>query len=171
MFVASYRHTERSAKPNLTPKGDLWVSAQELRRMRAEKEAALRPVEARDDHVDAIVIPAPIVVTQPEPVVADQPYRITQAIIERRICRALKVSKVDVRSKRRLRKIVLAKQAIAYWTYRLTNRSLPEIGRLLGGRDHTTVLHSMRKYPEKRAEMGRYLRPARDSSLPQGSAS
>lgn len=80
------------------------------------------------------------------------------ATIVRRICRVFNLPKSIVFSKRRNPRVVLARQAIMYWAYRLTIRSLPEIGRMLGGRDHTTVLHGKQAYLEKRAAMGRYLR-------------
>jgi chromosomal replication initiator protein len=77
-----------------------------------------------------------------------------------RICSVLGVSVCDVMSARRSRGIAFARQAICYWACRLTNRSLPSIGRYLG-RDHTSVLHGKRAYVEKRAKMGRTLRSLR----------
>ncbi|MBO6901388.1 MAG: hypothetical protein JJ864_08580 [Rhizobiaceae bacterium] len=89
---------------------------------------------------------------------AGVPYRITLAEIERRICKATRVSRAEIHSSRRSMRVVLARQAFMYWARRLTSRSLPEIGRFVGGRDHTTVLHASRVYPDKRAERGRTLR-------------
>lgn len=80
------------------------------------------------------------------------------AMIEKRICRAFKVSAKDLHANRRHRNVVFARQAMMYWATRLTTLSLPQIGRLMGGRDHTTVLHGYQVYPKKRAEMGRHLR-------------
>lgn len=88
-------------------------------------------------------------------------YRPTIAEIERRACRAFGVTRSELHSRRRFRSIVLAKQFVMYWAVRLTPLSLPQIGRLMGGLDHTTCLHGKRAYPEKRAKMGRYLRPTR----------
>jgi chromosomal replication initiation ATPase DnaA len=88
-------------------------------------------------------------------------YRPTIAEIERRACRVFGVTRLDLRSNRRFRSIAFAKQFIMYWAVRLTPLSTPQIGRLLGGLDHTTVLHGKIVYPQKRARMGRYLRPAR----------
>lgn len=88
-------------------------------------------------------------------------YRISYKEIERRICRALRVTPKEIASDRRHKQLVFARQAIAYWATRLTVRSLPEIGRLMGGFDHTTILHGKRAYPVKRAKMGRILRPVR----------
>lgn len=81
--------------------------------------------------------------------------------IMKRICRALKVSRVDIMSARRNAPVAFARQAIYYWACRRTTLSLPEIGRKVGGFDHTTVLHGKRAYPIKRAAQGRYLREVR----------
>jgi chromosomal replication initiation ATPase DnaA len=86
---------------------------------------------------------------------------ITLSRIERRISKALKVPVHEIHSNRRTRHVVLARQAVTYWAYRLTSLSLPEIGRRLGGKDHTSILHGKTVYPKKRAAMGRYLREAR----------
>jgi chromosomal replication initiator protein len=53
-------------------------------------------------------------------------------------------------SKRRHAHIVLPRQIAMYLAKELTQKSLPEIGEAFGGRDHTTVLHAMRKIAEQR---------------------
>ena len=55
------------------------------------------------------------------------------------------VSRTDILSERRHRSIVWPRQIGMYLAKQLTSRSLPEIGRRFGGRDHTTVLHAIRK--------------------------
>lgn len=82
-------------------------------------------------------------------------------LIVMRICKALRVTPLELIADRRNVEVVLARQAIFYWGCRRTRLSLPEIGRRIGGRDHTTVLHGKNVYPKKRAKMGRYLREAR----------
>lgn len=88
-------------------------------------------------------------------------YRPTYAQIERRACRLFKCTRDEIVSSRRHRDIVFVRQFIAYWASRRIGLSLPKIGKLMGGRDHTTILHHKRKYPEKRAAMGRTLRQVR----------
>jgi chromosomal replication initiation ATPase DnaA len=88
-------------------------------------------------------------------------FRPTYASLEARACRVFHVKPSQIRSNRRHREIVFARQFVMYWAVRLTKLSLPQIGRLMGGRDHTTVLHGKSIYPEKRAKMGRNLRSAR----------
>jgi chromosomal replication initiator protein len=48
-------------------------------------------------------------------------------------------------SKRRPSNIALPRQIAMYLAKEMTQKSLPEIGELFGGRDHTTVLHAVRK--------------------------
>ena len=65
--------------------------------------------------------------------------------IQRVVARHFNVSKADLLSSRRTRTIVRPRQIAMYLAKVLTPRSLPEIGRRFGGRDHTTVLHAVRK--------------------------
>ena len=52
-------------------------------------------------------------------------------------------------SHRRLRYLLPARMAIYYISYKHTDKSFPQIGRAVGGRDHTTVLHGYHKATEK----------------------
>jgi len=61
------------------------------------------------------------------------------------VSRHFKVPRTDLLSSRRSRDVVRPRQIAMYLAKSLTSRSLPEIGRRFGGRDHTTVLHSVRK--------------------------
>lgn len=92
----------------------------------------------------------PITVTAVEHIIRDlmcskEPRRIKIDDILRVISRHYGVSRSDILSERRNRSIVLPRQVGMYLAKRLTARSLPEIGRRFGGRDHTTVLHAIRK--------------------------
>jgi chromosomal replication initiator protein len=53
-------------------------------------------------------------------------------------------------SARRARAVARPRQIAMYLSKQLTARSLPEIGRKFGGRDHTTVMHAVRKVEELR---------------------
>ncbi len=59
------------------------------------------------------------------------------------------VAKADLLSPRRARTVVLPRQIGMYLAKKLTSRSLPEIGRRFGGRDHSTVLHAVRKIEDQ----------------------
>ena len=65
--------------------------------------------------------------------------------IQRMICKHFGVSRSDILSPRRHRSIVWPRQIGMYLAKTMTQRSLPEIGRRFGNRDHTTVLHAIRK--------------------------
>ncbi|KPL52602.1 chromosomal replication initiator protein DnaA [Prosthecomicrobium hirschii] len=65
--------------------------------------------------------------------------------IQRIVCKQYNVSKADLLSSRRTRTVVRPRQIAMYLSKTLTPRSLPEIGRRFGNRDHTTVLHAVRK--------------------------
>jgi len=69
--------------------------------------------------------------------------------IQRLVARHYNVSKQDMLSNRRTRTVVRPRQVAMYLAKTLTSRSLPEIGRSFGGRDHTTVLYAVRTVEEK----------------------
>lgn len=58
------------------------------------------------------------------------------------------ISLNDIKSARRTDNVVKPRQIAMYLAKELTQRSLPDIGRRFGGRDHTTVLHAVRKIRE-----------------------
>lgn len=88
-------------------------------------------------------------------------YRPDLVTIIRRICSAFGVSQRDVLSRSRRSDLILARQAIYYWAFRLTPLGSTEIGLKLGGRDHSTIIYGVRNYREKRQHAGRFLRPVR----------
>jgi len=55
------------------------------------------------------------------------------------------VSMADLKSRRRTANVVKPRQIAMYISKEMTNQSLPDIGRRFGGRDHTTVLHAVKK--------------------------
>jgi chromosomal replication initiator protein len=63
--------------------------------------------------------------------------------------RHFNVARTDLLSPRRARTVVVPRQIGMYLAKKLTSRSLPEIGRLFGGRDHSTVLHAVRKIEDQ----------------------
>jgi chromosomal replication initiator protein len=74
-----------------------------------------------------------------------EPKRVKIEDIQRIVARHYNVSRADVLSARRTATVVRPRQIAMYLSKVLTLRSLPEIGRRFGGRDHTTVLHAVRK--------------------------
>jgi len=74
-----------------------------------------------------------------------EPRRVKIEDIQRVVARQYNVSRSDLLSSRRTANVVRPRQVAMYLAKTLTLRSLPEIGRRFGGRDHTTVLHAVRK--------------------------
>jgi chromosomal replication initiator protein len=74
-----------------------------------------------------------------------EPKRVKIEDIQRVVARQYNVSRSDLLSSRRTANVVRPRQVAMYLSKTLTLRSLPEIGRRFGGRDHTTVLHAVRK--------------------------
>ncbi|WP_245944906.1 chromosomal replication initiator protein DnaA [Pelagibacterium lacus] len=70
------------------------------------------------------------------------------------VSRHYKVARTELLSSRRSRDVVRPRQIAMYLAKALTSRSLPEIGRKFGGRDHTTVLHSVRKVEQLMSQDG-----------------
>lgn len=73
------------------------------------------------------------------------PKRVRIEDIQKIVARQFNVARNDLLSNRRTRQIVRPRQIAMYLAKTMTPRSLPEIGRRFGGRDHTTVLHAVRK--------------------------
>ncbi|HSR71331.1 MAG TPA: helix-turn-helix domain-containing protein, partial [Kiloniellales bacterium] len=74
--------------------------------------------------------------------------RVTIEEIQKRVSEHFNVRVTDMHSARRARAVARPRQVAMYLSKQLTSRSLPEIGRKFGGRDHTTVMHAVRKVEE-----------------------
>jgi chromosomal replication initiator protein len=74
-----------------------------------------------------------------------EPRKVKIEEIQRIVALRYNVSRGDLISSRRTANVVRPRQIAMYLAKTLTLRSLPEIGRRFGGRDHTTVLHAVRK--------------------------
>ncbi|MFM8701552.1 MAG: chromosomal replication initiator protein DnaA [Hyphomicrobiales bacterium] len=73
------------------------------------------------------------------------PKKVKIEDIQKLVATHFNVSRADILSSRRSAGVVKPRQIAMYLAKVLTLRSLPEIGRRFGGRDHTTVLHAVRK--------------------------
>ncbi|MGD9649660.1 MAG: chromosomal replication initiator protein DnaA, partial [Dongiaceae bacterium] len=74
--------------------------------------------------------------------------RITIEDIQKRVAEHYNIRLTDMHAARRARAVARPRQVAMYLAKQLTQRSLPEIGRKFGGRDHTTVMHAVRKIEE-----------------------
>lgn len=78
--------------------------------------------------------------------------RVTIEEIQKRVAEHYNIKMAEMHSARRSRAIARPRQVAMYLAKQLTSRSLPEIGRKFGGRDHTTVMHAVRKIDSLRGE-------------------
>lgn len=76
--------------------------------------------------------------------------RVTIDDIQRAVSAHFEVKQLDLISARRAQSIARPRQVAMYLAKRLTTRSLPEIGRKFGNRDHSTVIHAVRRIEELR---------------------
>ena len=76
--------------------------------------------------------------------------RVTIEEIQKRVAEHFNIRIADMHSARRARSVARPRQVAMYLAKQLTARSLPEIGRKFGGRDHTTVMHAVKKVDELR---------------------
>ena len=76
--------------------------------------------------------------------------RITIEDIQKRVAEHYNIRISEMHSARRARAVARPRQVAMYLAKQLTSRSLPEIGRKFGGRDHTTVMHAVKRIDELR---------------------
>ncbi|WP_439816120.1 chromosomal replication initiator protein DnaA [Zavarzinia sp. CC-PAN008] len=79
---------------------------------------------------------------------ANAPKQVTIEEIQRRVAEFYSIRMMDMTSSRRARVVARPRQVAMYLSKQLTSRSLPEIGRKFGNRDHTTVMHACTRIQE-----------------------
>lgn len=77
--------------------------------------------------------------------------KVTIEEIQRKVAEHYNIRLSDMIGPKRLRMIARPRQIAMYLSKQMTTRSLPEIGRRFGGRDHTTIMHGVRKVEELRS--------------------
>ncbi|GAA6164708.1 chromosomal replication initiator protein DnaA [Pelagimonas sp. KU-00592-HH] len=80
--------------------------------------------------------------------------KISVEEIQRRVAEHYNIRLSDMIGPKRVRTLARPRQIAMYLCKQLTSRSLPEIGRRFGGRDHTTVMHGVKRIEELRAQDG-----------------
>jgi chromosomal replication initiator protein len=115
-----------------------------------ELEGALNRVVAQ-----AILVGRAITLEMAQDVLRDllraHERRVTIEDIQKLVAEHYRIRIADMHSARRARAVARPRQVAMYLAKQLTPRSLPEIGRKFGGRDHTTVMHAIRKIEELRS--------------------
>lgn len=144
----------RRAGPVDIPPGVLELLAGRITNNVRELEGALTRVVAY-----ASLVGRPISVDMAQEVLRDllrsNEPKITIEEIQRRVAQYYNIRLADMLSPRRARTVARPRQIAMYLSKQLTTRSLPEIGRKFGGRDHTTVIHAVRRIDELcRADSG-----------------
>ena len=112
-----------------------------------ELEGALIRIIA---HAELIGRPVTLETTQEvlQDVLRSHDRKVTIDEIQKRVAEHFNIRVTDMHSARRARAVARPRQVAMYLAKQLTSRSLPEIGRKFGGRDHTTVMHAVRKIDE-----------------------
>lgn len=78
--------------------------------------------------------------------------KVTVDMIQKTVAEHYALKQADLISERRARAVARPRQVAMWLAKQITTRSLPDIGRRFGGRDHTTVLHAVRRIESLKAE-------------------
>ncbi|MSP81743.1 MAG: chromosomal replication initiator protein DnaA [Alphaproteobacteria bacterium] len=136
---------ERSAIP--VPRRVLEFIAHKIATNIREVEGALNRVIAH-----ATLVGRPVTLEGTHEILRDllraHDRRVTVEEIQRKVAEHYNTRLADMTSDRRARAVARPRQVAMYLAKQLTQRSLPEIGRKFGGRDHTTVIHAVRRVDE-----------------------
>jgi chromosomal replication initiator protein len=89
--------------------------------------------------------------------IALQDRMISVENIQKTVAEYFKIRAADLLSNKRNRSIARPRQVAMALAKELTNHSLPEIGQMFGGRDHTTVLHACRKVQQLKDSDSKFL--------------
>jgi chromosomal replication initiator protein len=129
------------------PEEVAWFIGKRIRSNVRELEGALRRVNARAQFTgEAITLP--FAKEALSDLIAVQDKLISVENIQKTVAKYYKIRVADLLSNKRSRDVARPRQIAMALARELTNHSLPEIGELFGGRDHTTVLHACRKVKE-----------------------
>ncbi|HUH39704.1 MAG TPA: chromosomal replication initiator protein DnaA, partial [Castellaniella sp.] len=126
--------------------------AKHLRSNVRELEGALRKVSAFARFHGRDVLTVEVCKEALKDLLSVSNSQITVENIQKTVADFYKIKVADMYSKRRPANIAVPRQIAMYLAKELTQKSLPEIGDLFGGRDHTTVLHAVRKITDLRAK-------------------
>jgi chromosomal replication initiator protein len=143
------KKAEELGKP--VPDEVAFFVAKHLRSNVRELEGALRKIVAYSDfHARAITLD--VTKDALRDLLQVSRGQISIEVIQKTVADYYKIKVADMYSKRRPANIAVPRQVAMYLAKELTQKSLPEIGELFGGRDHTTVLHAVRKIGGERGK-------------------
>ena len=143
----------KSEYENITmPEEVAFFIAKHLRSNVRELEGALRKVSAFARFHGKEVLTVDVCREALKDLLSVSNGQITVENIQKTVADFYKIKVADMYSKRRPANIALPRQIAMYLAKELTQKSLPEIGDMFGGRDHTTVLYAVRKITAARAK-------------------
>lgn len=124
-----------------------------LQRLLDKEQAKVRLLEERVDHLEWEKSGLRLELEEFKETVTGKRLKSLESkysiqIIVRRVCQVYGVTEEDITSKRRSRRLLLARKACYYFAYTYTKFSLPDIGAALG-KDHSTVLSGYRRYRDR----------------------
>jgi chromosomal replication initiator protein len=133
------------------PEDVAFFVAKNVRANVRELEGALRKViaYARFSHKEINIVLAREALRD---LLSIQNRQVSVENIQKTVADFYKIKVADMYSKKRPASIAYPRQVAMYLAKELTKKSLPEIGELFGGRDHTTVLHAVRKMAGERSK-------------------
>ena len=133
------------------PEDVAFFVAKNVRANVRELEGALRKViaYARFSHKEINIVLAREALRD---LLSIQNRQVSVENIQKTVADFYKIKVADMYSKKRPASIAYPRQVAMYLAKELTKKSLPEIGELFGGRDHTTVLHAVRKIADERSK-------------------
>ncbi len=142
-------HAKAEAMKCAVPEKVLEFLAQRITANVRELEGALNRIIA---HSQLIGRPITLETTQEllQDLLRASSRRVSIEDIQKKVAEHYNIKLTDMHSPRRARAVARPRQVAMYLAKQLTTRSLPEIGRKFGGRDHTTVIHAVRKIEELR---------------------
>jgi chromosomal replication initiator protein len=145
-------HAKLTAMPQNVP-----VPAEVVEFLARKITANVRELEGALNRVVAYaaLVNAPVTMDFTRETLADllraHERKLTIDEIQRKVAEYYALKMADLLSARRAREVARPRQVAMYLAKKLTPRSLPEIGRRFGGRDHTTVMHAVKRIEELRA--------------------
>jgi chromosomal replication initiator protein len=148
MRVAILQNKAEATKVQLPEEISFFI-AKNLRQNVRELEGALRKVLAFA-HFNSRELTLEMAKEALKDILVAHRTQINVEFIQKTVADYYKIKVGDMYSKRRPANIAVPRQIAMYFAKELTQKSLPDIGESFGGRDHTTVLHAVRKITELR---------------------
>ena len=93
---------------------------------------------------------------------------ISVEMVQKDVAEFFNLSLTELKSKGRHKNVIVPRQIAMYLSRKLTNHSLPEIGAAFGGKDHTTIMHAVKKVEEvllKDAQIRKIVETLKNSLL------